>query len=219
MCEMQIDVNTDLTDFNERLAAENQALLHSHGIRTLNIMGSPGSGKTTLLENLLPILAKRFRIAVIEGDLATRNDADRIEKMGITACQINTDGGCHLDAHMVHHQLEHLPLDDLDLVIIENVGNLVCPISFALGEDFRLVVLSTAEGEDKPLKYPTAMVKTDAVVISKTDLAPFVDVSVEKMTQNIKSIHPDAAVLYAGKKDGVYDCIEVAAFVADRIGK
>lgn len=219
MCEMQIDVNTDLTDFNERLAAENQALLHSHGIFTLNIMGSPGSGKTTLLENLLPLLAKQYRIAVIEGDLATRNDAERIEKMGITACQINTDGGCHLDAHMIHHQLDELPLENLDLVIIENVGNLVCPISFALGEDCRLVVLSTAEGEDKPLKYPTAMVKTDGVVISKTDIAPFVDVSVEKMTENVKSIHPDVTVLYTGKKDGVYDCAAVAEFIGNRIGK
>lgn len=218
MCESvepkkEIKVAKDVKALNNEIAAANKHLLHENGVFVIDIMGSPGSGKTTLLENLLPELSRKFRVAVIEGDLATENDAERIKKTGVTALQINTGGGCHLDASMIERELKKLDLSGLDILIIENVGNLVCPISFALGEDLRIVVLSTAEGEDKPLKYPTAMVKTDAVVISKTDIAPYVGVDAQRMKANVTAVNPQAIVLEAGKVNGVYDCSGVTEYI------
>lgn len=200
----QIKVNTDLKALNNEIAAQNKEKLHSCGILTVDVLGSPGSGKTTLLENILPELAAKCRVAVIEGDLATENDAQRIAKTGVKAVQINTNGGCHLDAKMIERQFDNIDLENTDVLVIENVGNLVCPVSFALGEDLRIVVLSTAEGEDKPLKYPTAMLKTDAVVVSKTDIAGYVSVSTEKLIENIKTVNPDVKIFTAGKTDGEY---------------
>lgn len=200
----QIKINTDLKALNNEFAAKNRERLAKNRVFVLNVLGSPGSGKTTLLENILPALSAKYRVSVIEGDLATRNDAQRIEKTGVSALQINTDGGCHLDARMIEEQLEKLDLEAIDILIIENVGNLVCPVSFDLGEDMRLVVLSTAEGEDKPLKYPAAMLKTDAVVISKTDIAPYVGVDTKKMIENVKTINPNVLVLAAGRENGEY---------------
>ena len=180
MCE-EIEVGEELTSFNDKIAQSNRKLFKDNGIFVINVMGSPGSGKTTLLENILPELMETYRTAVIEGDLATQNDADRIRKTGVPAYQINTDGGCHLDARMIEETLKKIDTDKIDLLVIENVGNLVCPIEFDLGEDLRLVVLSTPEGEDKPLKYPPAMIHTDAVIISKTDIAEYVDVNIKNM--------------------------------------
>ena len=152
----RLEINQDLNALNKQIAAENRNKFKSSGLYVINMMGSPGSGKTTLLENILPRLGAHLRTAVIEGDLATQNDALRIEKTGVTALQINTNGGCHLDAKMIENQLQKLELDSLDLLIIENVGNLICPATYDLGEDMRMVILSVTEGEDKPVKYPTA---------------------------------------------------------------
>jgi len=211
----EIEVNEDLMDLNEKIAKGNHELFRKNGIFTINIMGSPGSGKTTLLENILPKLSKLYRITVIEGDLATQNDADRIRKTGVSALQINTGGGCHLDAAMIASEFKKADAENTDLLIIENVGNLVCPIEFYLGEDLRLVVMSTSEGEDKPLKYPPAMLHTDAVVITKTDIAEYVDVDVRKMKDNVKKVNPKARVLEAGKVNGVYSADQVISYIKD----
>lgn len=215
----ELEIWEDLFSQNNRKAAENRNVFKSHGIYVINMMGSPGSGKTTLLENILPKLGAHLRTAVIEGDLATRNDALRIEKTGVTALQINTDGGCHLDSEMIAKQLRRLDLNSLDLIIIENVGNLVCPASFDLGEDMRMVVLSVAEGEDKPVKYPTAFLNADTVVITKTDLVPYVDVDVDVMKRYIAGINPKAVVFETAKKDGAYMSDQLVGYIIDQAGR
>jgi len=215
----ELEIWEDLFSQNNRKAAENRNVFKSHGIYVINMMGSPGSGKTTLLENILPKLGAHLRTAVIEGDLATQNDALRIEKTGITALQINTDGGCHLESEMIEKQLSMLDLNSLDLIIIENVGNLVCPASFDLGEDMRMVVLSVAEGEDKPVKYPTAFLNADTVVITKTDLVPYVDVDVDVMKRYIAGINPKAVVFETAKKDGAYMSDQLVGYIIDQAGR
>lgn len=213
----KIEIEEDLNALNDEIAAKNRNNFKKHNIFVINIMGSPGSGKTTLLENILPSLSAAFRIAVIEGDLATQNDAERIRKTGVTALQINTDGGCHLNAQIIEEEFAKLDAGSIELLIIENVGNLVCPIEFDLGEELRIVVLSTAEGEDKPLKYPPAMINTDAVVITKTDLAQYVDVNIETMKKHVTEINPKAYILEAGKVNGVYTADTVINFIREKV--
>ncbi|MEA3365699.1 MAG: hydrogenase nickel incorporation protein HypB, partial [Candidatus Hydrogenedentes bacterium] len=160
----------------------------------------PGAGKTSLLE----ALAKHFegRAAVIEGDLATDNDKRRIEKAGLRAYQINTVGACHLDAAMVHDALKEFPLDDIDLLFIENVGNLVCPAGFDIGEDIKVAIVSVPEGEDKPAKYPKAMKVASAMVITKTDLLPYLTCNVERMERGVREIVPDMPVFRTAATTG-----------------
>lgn len=158
---MKIDVNANIMDINNAYAGENRSLLTDKGILTINIMGSPGAGKTTLLERLLALLQKEMKVAVIEGDLATAKDAERIAICGAEVIQINTDGGCHLDAKMIARVIPAFDLAQIKLLIIENVGNLVCPAGFDLGEDIRMVVMSVTEGSDKPAKYPGAFLAAD----------------------------------------------------------
>lgn len=215
----RLEINQDLSSFNNQKAAENRKKFKSHGIYVINIMGSPGAGKTTLLENILPRLSAHLRTAVIEGDLATQNDALRIEKTGVTALQINTDGGCHLDSVMIENQLRKLDLDSLDLIIIENVGNLVCPASFDLGEDMRMVILSVAEGEDKPVKYPSAFLNANTAVITKTDLAPYVDVDIDVMKRYIAEINPKVIVFETTKKGEVYMANQLIEYIVDQAGR
>lgn len=212
---VDIEIKKSLNEKNDEKAAKMREMFSKRGVFVMNIMGSPGAGKTTLLENILPKLSARFRTAVIEGDLATDNDAKRIEAAGVRAEQINTNGACHLDSSMVYDKVEKLPVDELDLIIIENVGNLVCPISFDLGEDYRVVVMSTAEGQDKPEKYPNAVLKTNALVITKTDIAPYVGVDAEKMKGSILTINPKVEVFFASMADGKY---QIETFV-DEITK
>ena len=212
----KLEIKQDLKSLNNMKAEENRNKFKSHGIYVINMMGSPGAGKTTLLENILPRLSVHLRTAVIEGDLATQNDALRIEKTGVTALQINTEGGCHLDSEMIENQLRKLDLDSLDLIIIENVGNLVCPASFDLGEDMRMVVLSVAEGEDKPAKYPTAFVHADTAVITKTDLLPYVGVDVNVMKKYITEINPKTVIFETTKKDGVYMADQLVEYIIDQ---
>lgn len=171
----KIFIEEDILAKNNRLAAFNRALFREKGILALNLVSSPGSGKTTLLEQTLRDLSGRFRCAVIEGDQQTDNDARRIAATGVPVKQINTGAGCHLDAHMVMHATESFDLDNLDILFIENVGNLVCPAAFDLGEAHKVVVLSVTEGEDKPLKYPQMFHNSGLMLLNKVDLLPYVN--------------------------------------------
>ena len=176
--------------------------LAARGIFALNLLGSPGSGKTTLLEKTIAALNKKLRLAVIEGDLFTSKDADRIARHDVPVIQINTSGGCHLDAPMIEKALKELNTDALDLLIIENVGNLVCPAEFALGEDVKAVVLSVTEGNDKPLKYPLIFKESALTLLNKIDLVPYTDFNVAAATEDITTIHPGAAVLPVSARTG-----------------
>jgi hydrogenase nickel incorporation protein HypB len=167
-----VSVLTDLLSANDHLAAHNRGHFDSHRVLAVNLMSSPGAGKTALLERTIEALAGRYRIAVIEGDLATENDARRIRAKGVPAVQITTGSACHLDARMVHEALHDLALAGLDLLFIENVGNLVCPASFALGQHLDVTLLSVPEGDDKPQKYPVMFRCSDLLLITKTDLLP-----------------------------------------------
>ena len=198
----KISVETDILAKNNRLAAGNRALFGSKGIFALNLVSSPGSGKTTILERTLRELSGDFRCAVIEGDQQTDNDAARIAAVGVPAVQINTGAGCHLDAHMICHAVEKFDLDKLDLLFIENVGNLVCPAVFDLGEHHKVVVLSVTEGEDKPLKYPQMFRVADVMLLNKTDLLPYVDFDIQKCTEMARRVSPDIAIFELSGKTG-----------------
>ncbi|MBQ6842189.1 MAG: hydrogenase nickel incorporation protein HypB [Firmicutes bacterium] len=190
---MKLDLNMSLMEKNDAIAAAIRAELQQQGVYSINIIGSPGAGKTSLLERLLPHLP--LQTAVIEGDLATARDAQRISACAVPAVQINTDGGCHLDAAMIKKVLPVFDLAKTDLLIIENVGNLVCPTGFDLGEDLRIVLLSLAEGGDKPAKYPATFLAADLVLLNKIDLAELCDVDIAQVKAEIAQINPKAAIL------------------------
>jgi hydrogenase nickel incorporation protein HypB len=170
-----VEVLTGLLDANDHQAAHNREHFGEHGVLAINLMSSPGAGKTALLEATIEALGDKLRIAVIEGDLETENDAERIRAKGVPAIQISTGSACHLDAHMVHGALHDLDLKDIDILFIENVGNLVCPASFDLGQHFNVALLSTPEGDDKPAKYPVMFRAADLVLITKSDLLAVLD--------------------------------------------
>lgn len=170
-----VEVLTGLLDANDHQAAHNREHFSEHGVLAINLMSSPGAGKTALLEATIEAFGDKFRIAVIEGDLETENDAERIRAKGVPAVQISTGSACHLDAHMVHGALHDLDLQDVDILFIENVGNLVCPASFDLGQHFNVALLSTPEGDDKPAKYPVMFRAADLVLITKSDLLAVLD--------------------------------------------
>ena len=170
-----VNVVQNLLAANDLTAAHNRQHFDAHGVLAINLMSSPGSGKTALLEATILALKSRYRIAVIEGDLETENDAQRIRACGVPALQITTGTACHLDASLVHQALHKLPLAEVDLLFIENVGNLVCPASFDLGQHLNVTLLSVTEGDDKPAKYPVIFRASDLVVLSKTDLLPVLD--------------------------------------------
>lgn len=199
---MEIRVMANILEQNDRIADELKAALGAQGIFALNLLGSPGSGKTTLLENTLAALKDEMNIAVIEGDLFTSKDAERIARQGVPVIQINTGGGCHLDANMVRNALAGLELAALDLIIIENVGNLVCPAEFDIGEDCKVTVLSITEGEDKPLKYPLVFKQAEAVILNKVDLLPYTSFDMEAACEDLSSISPGAALLPVSCRTG-----------------
>ncbi|MCL2817927.1 MAG: hydrogenase nickel incorporation protein HypB [Clostridiales bacterium] len=205
---MRLDIKQDLMELNNAYALENRRVFGQKKVLSLNVMGSPGSGKTSLLENLLACLAGRLRAAVIEGDLATARDAERIAACGAPVVQINTNGGCHLDAKMIAQVLPGFDLDGLDLLIIENVGNLVCPAAFDLGEDMKLLVMSIAEGGDKPAKYPTAFLSASCVVVNKTDLLPYSDVDLDGLKKEMTGINPALAIFETCCRPGSASGIE-----------
>jgi len=188
---MKIDVlRKSLFAVNDRAAEENRALLARHGVVALNIMGGAGCGKTTLLEKIIPAVRGELAVGVLEGDLATTKDADRIAALGVPVIQLLTEGGCHLTATLVQEGLRRLPLADLDLLLIENVGNPICPANFDLGEHFRLAVLSVSEGDDKPAKYPYLFKKADAVAITKVDVLAATDFNLDRAMADIRVLGP-----------------------------
>ncbi len=197
-----LQVEQNILSKNDQYAATNRQMLSDHKVAAFNLVSSPGSGKTTLLVKTIQRLKDAARIAVIEGDQQTELDAQRIRETGVSAQQINTGKGCHLDAHQVGHALEHWSLDELDIIYIENVGNLVCPAAFDLGEAARVVVLSVTEGEDKPLKYPDMFYASDLMLINKIDLLPYLDFDVEKSIEYARRINPDIQVLQVSAKTG-----------------
>lgn len=199
---MEVKVMKDILGQNDAIAAALREQLAEQGVFVLNLLGSPGSGKTTLLEKTIAALNQKLRLAVIEGDLFTSKDADRIARHDVPVIQINTSGGCHLDAPMIEKALKELNTDALDLLIIENVGNLVCPAEFALGEDMKAVVLSVTEGNDKPLKYPLIFKESALTLLNKIDLVPYTDFNVAAATEDITTIHPGAAVLPVSARTG-----------------
>ena len=197
-----ITIEEDILGKNNRLASFNRALFREKGIFVLNLVSSPGSGKTTLLERTLRDLSGSFRFAVIEGDQQTDNDAQRIAATGVPVRQINTGAGCHLDAHMIMHGTDAFDLDKLDILMIENVGNLVCPAAFDLGEQHKVAVLSVTEGEDKPLKYPQMFRNSTVMLLNKTDLLPHLDFDVEKCKQYARRVNPDITIFEVSARSG-----------------
>jgi len=187
---MQVKVVSRILQANDRMAEENRKRFEERGLFVVNLMGSPGSGKTSLLEATIRALKPRLRIGVIEGDIMGSDDAERIGALDVPVVQINTGGACHLDANMISVVLADLPLEELDLLIIENIGNLVCPAEFNLGEHRKMVVLSVTEGHDKPLKYPLMFEESSALVINKIDLLPHVDTDIAKVRRDALSLNP-----------------------------
>ncbi|MDD5284449.1 MAG: hydrogenase nickel incorporation protein HypB [Desulfuromonadaceae bacterium] len=197
-----ISIEEDILSKNNRLASFNRALFKEKGIFVLNLVSSPGSGKTSILEHTLRDLSGKLRFAVIEGDQQTDNDAKRIAATGVPVRQINTGAGCHLDAHMIMHGTENFDLDNLDVLLIENVGNLVCPAAFDLGEHHKVAVLSVTEGEDKPLKYPHMFRNSTVMLLNKIDLLPHLDFDLEKCTEYARRINPGIVIFELSARSG-----------------
>ena len=191
---MRVAVVKNILDANSRIAKENRKLFDDHNLTVINLMSSPGAGKTTLLEQMGRHFAGQMKIGVIEGDIQTTLDAERVAAAGLQAVQIETDGACHLDANMIQNALENLDLATLDLLIVENVGNLVCPAEFNVGENLKVMMLSVTEGDDKPYKYPLMFRESQVLLISKVDLLPHLRCDIEKIKEAARSINPDLII-------------------------
>jgi len=204
-----IDMKAGLLAPNDAVAAENRQLLAERGMYAVNLMSAPGSGKTSLLERVLPLLAARHRVGVVEGDIVGNCDKERLDRFGGPVHQINTGAACHLDARMVHHVLHHLAEDGCEVAVIENVGNLVCPAEFDLGEDDAVMLLSVTEGHDKPKKYPLMFRRADLVVINKLDLLAHTDFSLAAAVAAVRDVHPGVTVLTTSCRtgEGVQDVV------------
>lgn len=199
---MQIPIVRNILEANEKKADELRGEFARRKILVLNLISSPGAGKTTLLEHTLTDLAPKFKMAVIEGDLQTDNDAQRVAKSGCQAVQINTSGGCHLNSSMVAEAVKQIDLTGLDILFIENVGNLVCPVEFDCGEDAKAAILSVAEGDDKPEKYPLLFHLAKCMLLTKTDLLPHVDFDKDRAIRAARMLNPDLAVLEVSCRQG-----------------
>ncbi|MDZ4185939.1 MAG: hydrogenase nickel incorporation protein HypB [Desulfuromonadales bacterium] len=198
-----VRIEEDLLAKNNRLAAGNRRFFQEKGLLVYNLVSSPGSGKTTLLERTLSDLQHEVHFAVLEGDQQTSNDAERIAATGVPAVQINTGSGCHLDAHMVGHGMENFAGLPLDILMIENVGNLVCPASFDLGEDAKIALLSVTEGEDKPLKYPDMFKAADILLLTKIDLLPYLRFDIEQCKAFARQVNPQVRIFELSCQSGV----------------
>ena len=187
---MKFKVVSKILEANDRIAEENRKRFKDAGVYVLNLMGAPGAGKTTLLERTIKALKPHLNIGVIEGDIVGTDDAERIGALNVPVVQINTGGACHLDANMISEVLSDLPLKELDMLIIENVGNLVCPAEFKVGEDMKMMVLSVAEGHDKPLKYPLMFQESSALVLNKIDLLPYMNTDINKVRRDSLALNP-----------------------------
>ncbi|HTR25233.1 MAG TPA: hydrogenase nickel incorporation protein HypB [Terriglobales bacterium] len=198
----RVSVQTNVLKANQEIAAENRRLFEAEGTVVINLMSAPGAGKTSLLEATIRGLVGRFRLAVIEGDLQTDLDAQRIRALGTRSHQITTRTVCHLDARMIARALAEFPVQGLELLVIENVGNLICPASYDLGESLRVVICSVAEGAEKPKKYPLMFHKTDVVLLNKTDLAAASGVDLEELETNVREVNPKATVFPVSCRTG-----------------
>jgi hydrogenase nickel incorporation protein HypB len=202
---VELDLSRPILEKNDALAAENRARLAAAGVFVVDLMASPGAGKTSTILATIAALRERYRIAVIEGDIASKVDAEKVKAHGIPAVQINTGGACHLESRMISRALDALPLDDLDLIIIENVGNLVCPTEFDLGENAKIMILSVPEGDDKPLKYPQIFAISQAVILNKYDTLPVFDFDEDAFRSAVGRLNGAAPIftIAATKGDGV----------------
>ena len=187
---MKVKVVTRILEANDRIAEENRKQFQDAGVYVVNLMGAPGAGKTTLLERTIRALKPRLKVGVIEGDIVGTDDAERIGALDVPVVQINTGGACHLDANMISEVLPELPLKELDMLIIENVGNLVCPAEFKVGENIKMMVLSIAEGHDKPLKYSLMFQESSALVLNKIDLLPYMNTDMNKVRNDSLALNP-----------------------------
>ena len=215
---MEIKVLHQVMDWNEDVSEEVKAVLAARHICMINVMGSPGAGKTSLITALINRLKEDFRIGVIEGDIAGQVDAERIASLGIPAVQLNTDGACHIEAMSIQHILPELPLNDLDVIFVENIGNLVCPAEFRIGESLRLTLLSIPEGDDKVEKYPLMFTDTDCLVLNKYDMIPYFDFDEARVSANYETVNPKAPLFKVSSCSG--DGIDgLAEFIAEHARK
>lgn len=213
-----ITVERQILRKNDEIAEENRRTFKENNVFVFNLLSSPGSGKTSLLEKTLEKMHHRCQMAVIEGDVQTDLDARRISRFEVPVIQIVTRGGCHLEAALIQDALKNFALKDLNLLVIENVGNLVCPSNYDLGEELKVVVVSTTEGDDKPLKYPKMFRVADVLVVNKTDLLPYVDFDMDKVKQNAQSINPQLTIFETSCRtgEGIEDWVEWLLNRADR---
>ncbi len=199
---MKISVVKNILEANERIARENRVLFDEKGLTVMNLMSSPGAGKTTLLEKTIDALKDKLHLGVIEGDIQSSQDAERIANKGIPVVQINTGGACHLDGNMIRDTFGEFDFDNLDLLVVENVGNLVCPAEFKVGEDFKAMILSVTEGDDKPSKYPLMFHESSVLLVNKIDLLPYVDCSISKIKEEALKINPQLIIFEISCKTG-----------------
>ena len=210
---MKVSVVKNILAANDRIAQENRAIFDEKNLLVFNLMSSPGAGKTSLLEKTIGALKDQLNMGVIEGDIQSSQDAERIAQKGVPVVQINTGGACHLDGNMIRDTFHEFDFDALDLLVVENVGNLVCPAEFKVGEDFKVMILSVTEGEDKPAKYPLMFHESKALLINKIDLLPYVDCSVERIREESLKVNPDLVIFEVSCKteeglDAWYDWLK-----------
>jgi hydrogenase nickel incorporation protein HypB len=199
---MKISVVRNILEANERIAEQNRELFNENSLFVINLMSSPGAGKTSLLERTIDVLKGDLRIGVIEGDIQSSEDAERIAQKGVPVVQINTGGACHLDGNMIRDTFPEFNFTEMDLLVVENVGNLVCPAEFKVGEDFKVMILSVTEGDDKPAKYPLMFHESKVLLINKTDLLPYVDCRIQKIREDSLKINPDLHIFEISCKTG-----------------
>jgi len=197
-----LTIKEDILEANDAKSKANAEFLEKKGIMMVNIMSSPGAGKTTVILKTIEDMKDKIRMGVIEGDVASSVDADKINEQSVPVVQINTAGGCHLDANQIKHGLDNLPLDDIDLLLVENVGNLICTAEFTLGEQKRVMILSLPEGHDKPYKYPLMFTEVEVVLVSKMDLAPLLEFDLDEFSSAVKGLNEKAEIIPISAKTG-----------------
>ncbi|GBD99875.1 hydrogenase isoenzymes nickel incorporation protein HypB [bacterium BMS3Abin07] len=200
---MKVKVVSKILESNERIAEENRRVFDINDVYAINLMSSPGAGKTTLLERTVELLKGEKGIGVIEGDIMGSDDAERLNRLGVPVVQINTGGACHLDANMINEVLDDLPLEQIDILFIENVGNLVCPAEFNVGENSKVMILAITEGDDKPLKYPLMFQQSGVLLLNKLDLAPYLSVDIEKIERHVTLLNKEIEIFKCSAKTGV----------------